>query len=204
MFKGDVSGSQMRVSFLFLMAVSLAGFGCGEAKKAAVDSTETEQTTNKSSDSIQLKGVSLLGQSLYATLGPEKDSIESGSGNQASKTTSLFEVYASNFGSTEGLRFGEIFADSPSANYFLGLTIVADNAARKCQVEVLTKKAGSLCDCGSSVEKAREMLSRAVPHIDFHNPTRAELVDEFHKQCQSDYTGAVASLISSLGFAVRK
>lgn len=154
------------------------------------------------SDSLQLKGVSLLAQSLHSTLGPSKDVSDDSSGDPARKQ-SLFDVYASNFGSTQGLRFGEVFADSPSANYFLALSIVADNAARRCRIELLESKPDSPCACDTP-EKAKAMLRRAAPSVDFTSSAQSAIVEKFAQRCKDDYVGAVSSLVSSLAFALNR
>lgn len=154
-------------------------------------------------DGIKLKGANLLAQSLFQTLGPNKDLKPGGEGG---KDTHLFDNYTQNFGNTDGLRFGEIYPDSPSAGYFLALAIIADNAARICQTELGNASPSgpkSLCRC-STADDARAMLDRAVPSAGFNQGSNQELVKKFQERCQADYIGAVSSLVSSLAFAVRQ
>ena len=156
-----------------------------------------------SGDGIKLKGANLLAQSLFQTLGPNKDLKPGGEGG---KDTHLFDNYSQNFGNTDGLRFGEIYPDSPSAGYFLALAIIADNAARICQTELGNATPSgprSLCRCNTA-EDARAMLDRAVPSAGFSQGANQDLVKKFQERCQADYIGAVSSLVSSLAFAVRQ
>ena len=196
----------MQLYFLLFLRASivplllLAFVSCGKNDRSQNNGSGSQNSQNATQET-QLKGVTLLSASLFKTLGSDKD--KGNTRDRDGKSVSLFDTYVSNFGSTDGLRFGEIFADSPSANYFLALTILGDNAARKCQVEVLTNAPNTLCKCASK-DEAKAMLSRAMPSKDFTKPELQPILEEFQQRCAQDYIGAVSSLIASLAFAARE
>lgn len=198
-----------------LWGIALALTGCGprdnpddpgrsQASDASEDTTASDDATPAEDDDamedLQLKGVNLLGQSLFATLGPRKDL--SGLTDTEGEPLSLLEIYAGVFGHTKGLRFGKVFADGPSTAYFLALAILADNAAAKCQEEQWIGGASYAgpCRCDTH-DTAQAMLQRAIPFIDFEG--QQDLVTEFALGCHGDYRATVASLVASISFAVK-
>ncbi len=188
---------------LWLVVISMLGWSCGKDDKSSsgggkendADLTEEEKVT----ENIQLKGTSLLAQSLYMTLGPSKDM--SGEVDDEGKELSIFDVYGENFGQTDGLRFGEIFADSPSTSYLMALAILGHNAAQRCMEEIAYGEL-TLCQCDTTAD-AQEMIMRALPFVDAADAGMEEMASEFAKQCRTDYVGAISTLIASLAFAAR-
>lgn len=166
---------------------------CGKQKPDSNQNPEKPITT--STDGLRLKGVGLLAQSLYQTLGAKKN-ISANNGNE-----DLFATYSQNFGNSDGLRFGEVYADSPSTSYMLALAILAGNAAVRCEEEI-TQGTGTQCQCNTT-QSGSSMLRRAFPKIDFNDQSRAGLVEHFVDTCKKDYRSAISSLISSIGFAAR-
>ncbi len=146
---------------------------------------------------IQLKGVALLSTSLQTTLGYEKDEDVSDPGE------SLLEKYKKVFGEIEGLSVGKTYADTASGTnvmtgYFLVLGHLAGNAATQCEI---SQDPSCNCDTAGS---AREMLSRAIPYVDFSADYESEeLVQEFAEMCLTNQREAIAALISSMAFAKR-
>jgi hypothetical protein len=143
---------------------------------------------------LKLKGTTLLAQALYSTLGSGK--------NINDNNEDLFDLYSQNLGKTEGLRFGEIYPDSPSASYLLALTIIADNAARRCQDEIATGK-GNLCHCETG-DQAKAMMARAFPFAGFDKGEHADVTARFAELCAKNYVAAVSAIISSVGFAAKQ
>lgn len=184
---------------MILLLMTSAATQC--VKKSKKDSTEEpigNRTTGESG--VRLKGVALLYQSLYRTLGPNKEKLPPKNGARTSEN--IFDTYAGNFGNTDGLRFGEIYPDSPSASYFLALSIMADNAAKVCQEELLGSPSTSPCKC-DTMDSAKALLARALPSTNLSDERGTHLTKQFHERCKADYPAAISALLSSLAFAVK-
>jgi len=198
----------MKPLFPLIFAAALAG--CGEIKDdrhgratqdanaSAPPSKDTTVLPMTPPTGVRLKGAGLLAQSLYRTIGPGKDKAV---GDGSTPEENLLATYRQNFGDTEGLRFGEVYADSPSTSYLLALATVGANAASRCQEE-LAQAGDSLCRC-DTMDAARALLGRAFPALDLNAPSAVQLTQKFQQACASDNRGAIASLISSIGFASR-
>lgn len=158
-----------------------------------VDGTEDGKTT-VNGDVLQLKSADLLRQSIYQTLGRGKTLKVSERG----LTSDITDEFSGNFGGTSGLRFGEIYADSPSTSYLLALAVVADHAANRC----VEDKSEVLCQCDTE-ESAQKMLNRALPFFDTSLPESQAIVKTFRDACLADQTAALTSLLGSLAFAAR-
>jgi hypothetical protein len=180
----------------------------GSSKKnntsgAQPDSAAGGENKGSPNKDIQLKGAFLLAQSIGATFGQGKDLVEKPRQNRNDPVSreSCFSQYGSNFGSEDGLRFGELYADSPSSSYFMALSICAVKVSAACLAE--STDPNSSCFCGTR-ESAIAMMRRAMPYLDISKPELQPVVDEFEKSCKANYPKAVAALINNLGFVSRR
>jgi hypothetical protein len=201
---------QKRFLSLGIQAVTLTAFtlSCGSllgSKKSSSSSSSAAPSTDSATAELQLKNASLLQQSVELSFGSGKDLMEDPSAprNATETKVSCFKVYEPNLGSEAGLRYGEIFADSPSTQYFMSLSICASKIAKSCQEEIRDKKPNSKCDC-STPDKAKRMLQISMPQIDFSLPENAVALSKVTDGCKTDYTGTIASIVSSLAFAQRR
>jgi hypothetical protein len=181
---------------------------CGAKKDSSnnANSGNNETAANKSGEAgLQLKNASLLSQSVEATFGAGRDLVPDPSqgrnGNPDAKT-SCFEVHKHTLGSESNLRFGEIFADSPSTQYFMSLSICASKIATACKADVDASGASSRCDC-STPDKAKALLQRAISQVNFSDAAQAAVVAKVSEGCKTDYKGTISSIVSSLAFAQR-
>ena len=154
-----------------------------------------EQSHDNSAPTFRLKGTSLLLSSLNYTLGAGKDR------DINNMETSIFTRYGGQFGSTDGLSFGETYSDLKSetlkmTGYMMALNIVARNAALLCSSE----DGAADCQCDTEATSSA-MLARAIPYRGFCPGD--EYVTEFAKLCQADNVGAITALVSSTAFALR-
>lgn len=196
----------MKTLVVLLTSVFLVQ-ACGSAnKKSRSDgdgsvSADAEKTGSDApagvETSIRLLDASGLAVKLESTVGSNKSS------NASNPSENLFETYISNFGTREGLSFGDLGADKMNesnlmVNYMLALNIVAYNAALLC--EAGGKK--GLCDC-SSADKSEGLLRRIAPYLSFSGAAEKELASEFANLCGQDYVRAMAASLSSVAFAKR-
>lgn len=156
---------------------------------------------------FQLKGAFLLSQSVGSSFGQGRDFItpsqRQGVENplRAFQKISCFEWYSTNFGSETGLRFGEIYADSPSSSYFMALAICSQAVASSCLED--SQIAGSMCYCKTK-ESALAMLRRAVPFFDFSQGSGQVYVELVTQSCQKDPRRAIAAIMNSIAFVLRR
>lgn len=182
-----------------LLGLLVLATACGREKTRDEDDDNQADAVAQPDGPLQLKGTGLLAQSLYNTLGPGKDLSDRT--DEEGRRISMFDLYGSNFGMTDGLRFGEIYPDSPSTAYLLSLAIVAQNAARLCSEELYNRQL-TLCKCDTQ-EDAFAMLTRAFPYVDFTAEPNAPLVTEFQDKCSKSYVKAISTMLASLAFALK-
>jgi hypothetical protein len=189
------------MSLIVMLAACGVKTGKNYSKNADEDATAGltcgEENHSRNGTEIRLKGTALLSQALSQTLGPQKD-INVNDGDEH-----LLETYSNNFGNTNGLSFGEIYADVKSSNlkmtgYMMALNIIAYNAALRCASE---KNAG-LCQCDTE-ETAAAMLGRAIPYRGFCSDENDNYVEDFAALCKENGINAISALISSTAFAIR-
>ena len=176
------------------------------ADATAADDQSSEAAAGRAKfELVRLKDSNLLAKALTATFGlgmdESYDEIDA-DGNPIS----VIEKYRKTFGSTEGLRAGELVADvlnESSTSYMLALNILADTVGKRCLDAVSNASANRhLCRCDSGTD-ARATLQRAIPWHDFDGDDASEIVSHFSDVCRGSVREAVTALISSLAFAKR-
>jgi hypothetical protein len=199
----------MRAIFknVFILVTTTNLLSCGVLNKDSGNSGAAANTSQNKVDTeggLQLKNALLLSQTVESAFGSGKDLIENPAqaGRNSDAKSSCFEVYKHTLGSEQNLRFGEIFADSPSTQYFMSLSICASKVASACKTDISQTGINSKCDC-STREKTKALLQRAIPQTNFSDSAQAELVEKVFTGCKTDYKGTISAIISSLAFAQR-